>query len=574
MTELIQRKLSDSAVARWSVLGLVAFTMMCGYFITDMMAPLQDLLQHSVETGGLGWSANDYGTFTSAYGWFNVFFLMLIFGGMILDKMGVRFTGLMASALMIVGVAIKWYGVTHDFGGASINIIGKDWGYPLLVASFGYAIFGVGIEIAGITVSKIIVRWFKGKEMALAMGLEMATARIGTGLAIGVTPIISKAFGNSISMPVFIGLILLCIGFLSFLVFTVMDKNVIICDDLKSELQGFMQGLSYDKLFVLTDENTKRYCYPVVRDILGLGSDASLVTIQAGDTHKNLESLSQIWAFLSDNGATRHSVLLNIGGGMVTDIGGFAGATFKRGIRTVNVPTTLMASVDAAVGGKTGINFNGLKNEVGAFYQPLCVFIDCNFLKTLDRENILSGYAEMMKHALISSMERYASVFLYDIDTMNFGYLNRLVEQSVAVKEEIVLQDPKEQGIRKALNFGHTVGHAYESLSFKKQAPLLHGHAVAAGLVSELYLSYKLCGFPMGKLSQVVAYIKEYYSPFVFDCNDYETLYQLMTHDKKNEGNHINFTLLANIGDIRINQTVEKEKILESLDFYRESFGV
>lgn len=226
MTELIQRKLSNSAVARWSVLGLVAFTMMCGYFITDMMAPLQDLLQHSVETGGLGWSANDYGTFTSAYGWFNVFFLMLIFGGMILDKMGVRFTGLMASALMIVGVAIKWYGVTHDFGGASINIIGKDWGYPLLVASFGYAIFGVGIEIAGITVSKIIVRWFKGKEMALAMGLEMATARIGTGLAIGVTPIISKAFGNSISMPVFIGLILLCIGFLSFLVFTVMDKKL------------------------------------------------------------------------------------------------------------------------------------------------------------------------------------------------------------------------------------------------------------------------------------------------------------------------------------------------------------
>ena len=226
MTELIQRKLSDSAVARWSVLGLVAFTMMCGYFITDMMAPLQDLLQHSVETGGLGWSANDYGTFTSAYGWFNVFFLMLIFGGMILDKMGVRFTGLMASALMIVGVAIKWYGVTHDFGGASINIIGKDWGYPLLVASFGYAIFGVGIEIAGITVSKIIVRWFKGKEMALAMGLEMATARIGTGLAIGVTPIISKAFGNSISMPVFIGLILLCIGFLSFLVFMVMDKKL------------------------------------------------------------------------------------------------------------------------------------------------------------------------------------------------------------------------------------------------------------------------------------------------------------------------------------------------------------
>lgn len=225
MTEQIQRKLSESTTARWVVLALVAFTMLCGYFITDMMAPLQDLLQTPVEGGGLGWTGSEYGKFTSAYGWFNVFLLMLIFGGMILDKMGVRFTGVMATGIMIIGVFIKWFGISHDFGGATVSIFGTDWGYPLLVASLGYALFGVGIEIAGITVSKIIVKWFKGREMALAMGLEMACARIGTGMAIGITPLLSRAFGNSISIPIFIGLILLCIGLLSFLVFVVMDKK-------------------------------------------------------------------------------------------------------------------------------------------------------------------------------------------------------------------------------------------------------------------------------------------------------------------------------------------------------------
>lgn len=221
----IQKKLSESKTARWVVLSLVAFTMLCGYFITDMMAPLQDLLQSPIGSGGLGWTGDDYGTFTSAYGWFNVFFLMLIFGGMILDKMGVRFTGLMATGIMLAGVAVKWYGVSHDFGGDTLTLFGTAWGYPLLIASLGYALFGVGVEIAGITVSKIIVKWFKGKEMALAMGLEMATARIGTGLAIGCTPLICRAFNNVISTPILVGLLLLCIGFLSFVVFVIMDKR-------------------------------------------------------------------------------------------------------------------------------------------------------------------------------------------------------------------------------------------------------------------------------------------------------------------------------------------------------------
>lgn len=351
-------------------------------------------------------------------------------------------------------------------------------------------------------------------------------------------------------------------------------QKVVISKNLKADLQEFLAGLDYDKLFVLTDTNTQEKCYPLIRDVPAI-RHAPVITVEAGDTHKSLDALSGIWMHLSNEGASRNSLLVNLGGGMVTDMGGFAGATFKRGLKTINIPTTLMASVDAAVGGKTGINFNGLKNEIGSFYPPECVFIDCEFLRTLDRDNLLSGYAEMIKHALISSMDTYASVMLFDLDQkMDYVFLNKMVAQSVGVKERIVEEDPKEKGIRKALNFGHTIGHAYESLSFQKGTPMLHGHAVAAGMISELYLSHKLCDFPLQKLSQVVYYIKEYYPTFFFDCKDYDTLYELMTHDKKNEGGIINFTLLANVGEVRINQAIGKEKILESLDFYRESFGV
>lgn len=349
--------------------------------------------------------------------------------------------------------------------------------------------------------------------------------------------------------------------------------RVVVSKGLEADLQAFFDAEEYDRVFVLTDTNTLRMCYPRVSNVPAIGG-AEVITVEEGDVNKSLESLSDIWMRLSRGGASRRSVLVNLGGGMVTDMGGFAGATFKRGLTTVNIPTTLMASVDAAVGGKTGINFNGLKNEIGAFYPPRCVFIDCHFLHTLDRANILSGYAEMIKHALISSVDAYASVMQFDPDgKTDYDTLGQMVADSVAVKERIVREDPKERGIRKALNFGHTVGHAYESLSFKKNRPLLHGHAVAAGIVSELYLSHVLAGFPSSRLSTVVRYIKDYYPPFVFDCTDYETLYELMTHDKKNEGGVINFTLLSDIGEVRINRQVAKERILESLDFYRESFG-
>ena len=219
MVAALQKKISESATARWIVLALVAFTMLCGYFITDVMAPLKPMLEQQ-----MGWSSSDYGFFTSAYGWFNVFLLMLIVGGMILDKMGVRFTGLMSTVIMVIGVGIKYWAIASDFGGASVTIFGSVISSQVLWAAIGYAIFGVGIEIAGITVSKIIVKWFKGKELALAMGLEMACARIGTALALSITPLLAEEFG-SVSMPILLGLLLLCIGMISFVVFVVMDTK-------------------------------------------------------------------------------------------------------------------------------------------------------------------------------------------------------------------------------------------------------------------------------------------------------------------------------------------------------------
>ena len=217
MTELIQRKLSDSKAARWTALAIVAFTMLCGYFLTDVMSPLKPMLEEE-----LAWTSTDFGIFTSAYGWFNVFFLMLIFGGMILDKMGVRFTGMGACCLMLIGCAIK-YAAVAGYIGAEGTIFG--WKFQVALASLGYAIFGVGVEIAGITVSKVIVKWFKGKELALAMGLEMATARIGTMLAMAVTVPFAKYF-QSVSAPVLLCLIMLCIGTISYMVYIVMDRKL------------------------------------------------------------------------------------------------------------------------------------------------------------------------------------------------------------------------------------------------------------------------------------------------------------------------------------------------------------
>ena len=230
--------------------------------------------------------------------------------------------------------------------------------------------------------------------------------------------------------------------------------------------------------------------------------------------------------------------------------------------------------VDASVGGKTGINFNGLKNEIGSFFPANSVLLETEFLRTLDAHNFFSGYAEMLKHGLISNVEHWAELLSFDTINIDYAALKRLVGKSVQVKEEIVEQDPFERNIRKALNLGHTVGHAFESMALAENRPVLHGYAVAWGIVCELYLSHTKVGFPKEKMRQTIRFIKDNYGVFTFDCKKYEQLYAFMTHDKKNTSGTINFTLLKDIGDICINQTADKDTIFEMLDFYRECMGI
>ncbi len=346
-------------------------------------------------------------------------------------------------------------------------------------------------------------------------------------------------------------------------------QKVIISTKLENSVATAVGECERDRTFILVDETTERLCLPLVAGF-DCVRDAQVITIGATDQNKTLDSLSHVWTELQRGGATRHSLMINLGGGMVTDLGGFAASTFKRGLNYINIPTTLLAMVDASVGGKTGINFGGLKNEIGVFSCAKSVILDTTFLKTMDHENICSGYAEMLKHGLIANEDMLAELLNFDLDVIDYYQLSRMLADSVQVKERIVDEDPTEQGIRKALNLGHTIGHAFESFAMKSMKPVLHGYAVAYGLVCELYLSCVKTGFPVDRMRQVVRFINENYGKLPVTCDDYPTLLELMTHDKKNVGDTINFTLLGGVGDIRINQTATKEEICEALDFYRE----
>lgn len=345
--------------------------------------------------------------------------------------------------------------------------------------------------------------------------------------------------------------------------------RLIFSDDVVRDTEKAVAACGYDRLFVLVDENTSQYCWPVLQrsDVL---RDAYLITIGCGDVCKTLDTVVQVWQALGEHGATRHSCMVCLGGGMVTDLGGFAASTFKRGIDFINVPTTLLAQVDASVGGKTGFNFGGLKNEIGLFSESRSVIVSTQFLKTLHQTDLLSGYAEMLKHALISGAEAWRELVAFDILHPDWARLQCMVAASVAVKERIVAEDPTEKGLRRALNFGHTVGHAFESWAMVKGKPIPHGYAVAYGLVCELYLSCVKTGLPIERLRQASAFVREHYGRIIFTCDDYPDLLRLMRHDKKNTAGHINCTLLADLGDVRIDQTVAEKEITEALDFYRD----
>lgn len=343
-------------------------------------------------------------------------------------------------------------------------------------------------------------------------------------------------------------------------------QKIIYTNKIRQTILDIIAEANPASVHIITDDNVAREVLP------RLELDYPVIGVAPGDDHKNLSSLTSIWSSLIAQGATRKSMILNIGGGVVTDMGGFAAATFKRGVRFVNIPTTLLSAVDAAVGGKTGINFDGYKNEIGAFAPADAVIISTRLFSTLPERELLSGYAEMLKHGLLSSEEDYRGLLQYDIIGEDLDRLLPLLEKSVKVKEKIVTDDPFEKGIRRALNLGHTAGHAFESLALLRESPIPHGFAVAYGMLVEMILSHAILDFPSRHLYDYAAYLKaQGYGQADIDCDDYGQMIELMRHDKKNDiPGKINFTLLQTPGEPVIDCTASEEQIRAALDIFRD----
>ena len=345
-----------------------------------------------------------------------------------------------------------------------------------------------------------------------------------------------------------------------------MKQNLIFTNDVTAAIEQLEDNGNHNIAVWIADANTARLVTP---------AQHRLITIPDGDENKTLETVSHVWDEMERLGVTRHSLVINLGGGTVTDLGGFAAATFKRGVRFINVPTTLLGAVDAAVGGKTGFNFNGLKNEIGAFAPASDIIVSTRFFDTLPVKEMKSGFAEVLKHAMLSDRDEFLRLLDHDfarpIDHDNL--LERL-RRSVQVKVDIVARDPNEQGERKALNLGHTVGHAFESLAMQRSKPVAHGFAVAWGLVTEAVLSHIRMRFPGDDVHRLGAFVRDNYRDFPFTCDDYDELLALMRHDKKSRDGEINCTLLTAIGDYRIDQTVTADDVTAALDILRDLLGV
>ncbi|MCM1021248.1 MAG: 3-dehydroquinate synthase [Muribaculum sp.] len=353
------------------------------------------------------------------------------------------------------------------------------------------------------------------------------------------------------------------------------QQSILFTNNTADALSNAISVLSPTNIFVLTDENTLKYVWPVIQSEDSRFANLQPITIPAGDINKNLESTSNVWNELQKGGATRHSALICLGGGVITDLGGFAASTFKRGIKFINMPTTLLSAVDAAVGGKTGINFNGYKNEIGVFSPADYVIISTRFFSTLPQSELLSGYAEMLKHGLIDSAESFNALLNSNPCSLSTDEMLQLLETSVNVKRRIVADDPYEHGIRRALNLGHTAGHALESLAMKNGRPVPHGYAVAWGCVIELILSHMQCGFPTTTLRHTAKYISDNYGAPSITCTDYPVLIEYMRHDKKNTSpQEINFTLLSDIGKINIDCRAKADEIKTALDIFRDLLGI
>ncbi|MEJ6979368.1 3-dehydroquinate synthase [Pedobacter sp. P351] len=338
-------------------------------------------------------------------------------------------------------------------------------------------------------------------------------------------------------------------------------------DNKLSDLKSFLDTSSYSKVFFLTDLNTSEHCMPVIGKYLPHLENYDIIEVDPGEENKNIDYCIGVWRMLLDFGADRNSLLINLGGGVVTDMGGFAASTFKRGIDFVQIPTTLLSQVDASVGGKTGIDLGSVKNIIGTFTQPKAVFICREFLNTLDKRQMVSGFAEIVKHGLIADKSYFEKIKVADLTNLS----EEIIYHSVEIKNQVVTTDPFEKGLRKTLNFGHTIGHAIETYSLKTdKKPLLHGEAIAIGMICEGYLSHKYNALSGEELNELITFIRAVFPDYSFSKVIYEEVIEYMKNDKKNLQGQIGFALLSEIGKCNFNIYLKEEQIIESLDFYND----
>ncbi len=345
-------------------------------------------------------------------------------------------------------------------------------------------------------------------------------------------------------------------------------NKIIFGENVFDRLNKTIAKNSYSKVFVLLDENTKRHCLPILKKYL---TEFITIKIKSGEGNKNIDTATFIWETLHKNFADRQSVLINLGGGALSDIGGFCASTFLRGIDFINVPSTLLSMVDASIGAKQGLNLRNYKNVIGVFNHPKCIFVYPDFIKTLAESELKNGLAEIVKHALIADKKLWNKI--YKIKKFDTDNLSKLILSSIRIKSKITTKDPHEFGLRKVLNYGHTIAHAIETFSMNNDGNnfLKHGEAVAIGIVCESYISHKINKFPLIDLNLIVSFIKKHFKKY--HCRwDEILLIKNMSHDKKNNSRKINFTLLNSIGDPIVNCNCTDELICESLNYYKNAF--
>jgi 3-dehydroquinate synthase len=330
----------------------------------------------------------------------------------------------------------------------------------------------------------------------------------------------------------------------------------------------FQMQPKVSKIYILVDENTHANCIPSLIRSTSTLAHAEILEIESGEDQKSIEICYHLWQTLAENNADRNTLLINLGGGVITDMGGFIASSFKRGIRFINIPTSLLAMVDAAVGGKTGIDLGVFKNHIGSFYNPEAVFVNPDFLETLAKDEFKSGMGEILKYSLIDRMSLWEEFKKSQIDNSN--HWSKLIDSSLEIKTKIVKQDPKESGLRKILNFGHTYGHAFESLSLleKPNASLSHGEAVALGIICELWHSVKKLNFPSNLFNEIKDYIFQNFRTYPIKEQDIDNIIDLMKKDKKNQDQQIAIVLLENIGEPKFDTFIDEQEIRDCLNFF------